>query len=392
MNKKSKIISTILIYLVMIIMAVTEGLINIFTVPLKNGFGINDTMLSIMFMCGSIAYLIFNYIGGMLCDKIGQKKLFLIGLIGAAVANIIQGVAPNFTVFLLAFAMIQAFLGIMSIAANTIIPVLWITGQAIAMNLTHFAYGVGLSASQKLSGVLITDGISWRNIYIGTAIITLIIFVLFMFAKLPKGENENREERVPLKVILSDKLIWIFFLGLGFYIVAEQGTGRWLPTYIKTNYSTFTDSQIASYVSLFFLLFTIGRLVGGFIVEKIGSQVAVRAFSLIGGTLFIIGLLIGEKGLYIISISGFFFSIMFPTVVVILSNTFKNSTAYITGVVISFANIVNTIMNLVIGTASDAIGMQKAIFIMPVSILISFVFLCFATKVIKTRQKELNKA
>ena len=60
----------------MVIMAVTEGLINIFTVPLKNGFGINDTMLSIMFMCGSICYLICNYIGGMVCDKIGQKKLF----------------------------------------------------------------------------------------------------------------------------------------------------------------------------------------------------------------------------------------------------------------------------------------------------------------------------
>ncbi|AIY83860.1 MAG: MFS transporter [Clostridium baratii] len=385
MNKKSRIISTILIYLVMVIMAVTEGLINIFTVPLKNGFGINDTMLSIMFMCGSICYLICNYIGGMVCDKIGQKKLFLIGLIGAAITNIIQGIAPNFIVFIIAFAMIQGFLGIMAIAANTIIPILWITGQAIAMNLTHFAYGVGLSASQKLSGILITDGISWRTIYMGSAALTFIIFVCFMFVKLPRAEETENVDRIPLKTVLQDKLIWVFFLGLGFYVVAEQGTGRWLPTFIKTNYSSFTDSKIASYVSLFFLLFTIGRLVGGFIVEKIGSQVAIKAFSFIGGVLFIIGLLSGENGLYIVSISGFFFSIMFPTVVVVLSNTFKNSTAYITGVVISFANIINTIMNLVIGTASDAIGISKAIFIMPISMLIAFVLFCIASKIIKKR-------
>ncbi|MBS6043864.1 MAG: MFS transporter, partial [Clostridium baratii] len=381
MNKKSRIISTILIYLVMVIMAVTEGLINIFTVPLKNGFGINDTMLSIMFMCGSICYLICNYIGGMVCDKIGQKKLFLIGLIGAAITNIIQGIAPNFIVFIIAFAMIQGFLGIMAIAANTIIPILWITGQAIAMNLTHFAYGVGLSASQKLSGILITDGISWRTIYMGSAALTFIIFVCFMFVKLPRAEETENVDRIPLKNVLQDKLIWVFFLGLGFYVVAEQGTGRWLPTFIKTNYSSFTDSKIASYVSLFFLLFTIGRLVGGFIVEKIGSQVAIKTFSFIGGVLFIIGLLSGENGLYIISISGFFFSIMFPTVVVVLSNTFKNSTAYITGVVISFANIINTIMNLVIGTASDAIGISKAIFIMPISMFIAFVLFCIASKI-----------
>ena len=385
MNKKSRIISTILIYLVMVIMAVTEGLINIFTVPLKNGFGINDTMLSIMFMCGSICYLICNYIGGMVCDKIGQKKLFLIGLIGAAITNIIQGIAPNFIVFIIAFAMIQGFLGIMAIAANTVIPILWITGQAIAMNLTHFAYGVGLSASQKLSGILITDGISWRTIYMGSAALTFIIFVCFMFVKLPRAEETENVDRIPLKNVLQDKLIWVFFLGLGFYVVAEQGTGRWLPTFIKTNYSSFTDSKIASYVSLFFLLFTIGRLVGGFIVEKIGSQVAIKTFSFIGGVLFIIGLLSGENGLYIVSISGFFFSIMFPTVVVVLSNTFKNSTAYITGVVISFANIINTIMNLVIGTASDAIGISKAIFIMPISMLIEFVLFCIASKIIKKR-------
>lgn len=385
MNKKSRIISTILIYLVMVIMAVTEGLINIFTVPLKNGFGINDTMLSIMFMCGSICYLICNYIGGMVCDKIGQKKLFLIGLIGAAITNIIQGIAPNFIVFIIAFAMIQGFLGIMAIAANTIIPILWITGQAIAMNLTHFAYGVGLSASQKLSGILITDGISWRTIYMGSAALTFIIFVCFMFVKLPRSEETENVDRIPLKTVLQDKLIWVFFLGLGFYVVAEQGTGRWLPTFIKTNYSSFTDSKIASYVSLFFLLFTIGRLVGGFIVEKIGSQVAIKAFSFIGGVLFIIGLLSGENGLYIVSVSGFFFSIMFPTVVVVLSNTFKNSTAYITGVVISFANIINTIMNLVIGTASDAIGISKAVFIMPISMLIAFVLFCIASKIIKKR-------
>lgn len=385
MNKKSRIISTILIYLVMVIMAVTEGLINIFTVPLKNGFGINDTMLSIMFMCGSICYLICNYIGGMVCDKIGQKKLFLIGLIGAAITNIIQGIAPNFIVFIIAFAMIQGFLGIMAIAANTIIPILWITGQAIAMNLTHFAYGVGLSASQKLSGILITDGISWRTIYMGSAALTFIIFVCFMFVKLPRAEETENVDRIPLKTVLQDKLIWVFFLGLGFYVVAEQGTGRWLPTFIKTNYSSFTDSKIASYVSLFFLLFTIGRLVGGFIVEKIGSQVAIKAFSFIGGVLFIIGLLSGENGLYIVSVSGFFFSIMFPTVVVVLSNTFKNSTAYITGVVISFANIINTIMNLVIGTASDTIGISKAVFIMPISMLIAFVLFCIASKIIKKR-------
>ncbi|MDQ0148973.1 MFS transporter [Eubacterium multiforme] len=385
MNKKSKIIATTLIYFVMIITAITEGLINIFTVPIKNDFHITDTKLSLMFMFGTIAYLICNYVGGALCEKIGQKKLFLIGLFGAALTNLLQAWSPNFTIFLIAFAIIQGFLGLMSIAANTVIPIIWITGQAIAMNLTHFAYGVGLSASQKLSGVLMTDGVGWRRIYIGAAILTIIVFVMFLFIKLPSVKREKEEEKTSLLVVLQDKLVWFFFIGLGFYIMAEQGTGRWLPTYIKSTYNNMTESKIASYISIFFLLLTIGRLIGGFIVEKIGSMKAVKIFSLIGGILFVIGLLVGKNGLYIVSSAGFFFSIMFPTIVVIISNTFKKNTAYITGIIIALGSVVNTVLSLLVGVISDSIGIKYAVFIMPVSILITFVFLVLASKVIKSR-------
>lgn len=385
MNKKSKIIATTLIYFVMIITAITEGLINIFTVPIKNDFHITDTKLSLMFMFGTIAYLICNYVGGALCEKIGQKKLFLIGLFGAALTNLLQAWSPNFTIFLIAFAIIQGFLGLMSIAANTVIPIIWITGQAIAMNLTHFAYGVGLSASQKLSGVLMTDGVGWRRIYIGSAILTIIVFVMFLFIKLPSVKREKEEEKISLLVVLQDKLVWFFFIGLGFYIMAEQGTGRWLPTYIKSTYNNMTESKIASYISIFFLLLTIGRLIGGFIVEKIGAMKAVKIFSLIGGILFVIGLLVGKNGLYIVSSAGFFFSIMFPTIVVIISNTFKKNTAYITGIIIALGSVVNTVLSLLVGVISDSIGIKYAVFIMPVSILITFVFLVLASKVIKSR-------
>lgn len=384
MDKKNKIIATTLIYLVMVIAAIAEGLINIFTVPIKSEFNITDTNLSVMFMFGTLAYLIFNYVGGALCDRIGQKRIILVGLLGAIITNLIQAWSPNFIVFTISFALIQAFLALMSIATNTIIPVIWITGQAIAMNLTHFAYGVGLSASQKLSGILMVDGFSWRKIYIGSAILTLIVFIIFMFIKLPIYKQE-KEDKLPITIILKDKLVWFFFVGLGFYILAEQGTGRWLPTFIESSYNNINESKIASYVSMFFLLLTIGRLIGGFIVEKIGSMTAVKYFSLIGSIIFIIGLFLGESGLYIISIAGFFFSIMFPTVVVIVSNTFKRSTAYITGIIIALASVVNMIVNLFLGVVSDLIGIKFAIFIVPISIFITFIFLCLASKTIKER-------
>ncbi|MDZ7543901.1 MFS transporter, partial [Clostridium perfringens] len=127
---------------------------------------LNDTRYSLMFTLGSIAYLISNYIGGILCNKIGQKILLIAGLFGAILGNIILATSVNFNMFILGFVLIQFFLGMMAISINTIIPLIWITGQAIIMNLTHFAYGAGLSVTQKISGILLSNNITWRKIYV----------------------------------------------------------------------------------------------------------------------------------------------------------------------------------------------------------------------------------
>lgn len=374
MRAKYKYIQTLMILVIMILMATTEGFINIFGTTIKNDFALSDTRYSLMFTLGSIAYLAFNYVGGSLCDKLGQKKLFLIGLIGAALGNLVLSIAPNFTVFTIGFVIMQLFIGMMSIAANTIIPLLWITGQAIIMNLTHFAYGAGLSITQKVSGVFLNNGICWRNVYLIGVVISLIVFIVFIFIKLPENKVSREENKVSLKEILDKKVSWYFIFAMGFYIMAEQSTGRWLPGFIETSYSNLNESQIASYISLFFILLTIGRLVGGFIADKLGEIKTVIIFSLLGGTLFILGLFLGINGLYIISLSGLFFSIIFPTLVIIIGNTFKIGTAYTTGVIISFAGIVNTSMNLALGFLSDLLGIQKAIFLVPIAILMTFFF------------------
>ncbi|MGL5381027.1 MFS transporter [Clostridium sp.] len=379
MNIKNKYVSTFMILVIMIVMASAEGFINIFGSSIKSEFALSDSRYSLMFTLGSLAYLIFNFIGGSLCEKIGQKKLFLIGLVGASIANIILASANNFNIFTIGFILIQLFLGMLSIAANTVIPLIWITSQTIIMNLTHFSYGAGLSFSQKLSGVLIDKGISWREIYIFGALFAIITFAIFIFIKIPTSSNRDTKEKdskINLKDILNKKIIWILTFSLGFYIISEQATGRWLPIYIENKFIDLSQSEIASFISLFFVFLTIGRFFGGFIAEKIGSLKSINIFSLIAAILFVTGLLLGESGLYLISFSGLFFSIIFPTYIIVISDLFKVNVAFITGLIISLAGIVNTTTNLSIGFASDNFGIEKAIFIIPIALTLTFIFSC----------------
>ncbi|WP_411167640.1 MFS transporter [Clostridium sp. MB05] len=388
MNFKNKYIPTIIVLIVMVIMATAEGFINIFGNTIKSEFLLNDTRYSLMFTLGSIAYLISNYIGGILCNKIGQKILLIAGLFGAILGNIILATSVNFNMFILGFVLIQFFLGMMAISINTIIPLIWITGQAIIMNLTHFAYGAGLSVTQKISGILLSNNITWRKIYVISAMITLLIVFIVIITKFPINKESDIEEKISLKQVLSNKICWLFIIGIGSYIFAEQATGRWLPIYFKNSNLSLNDNHISSIISLFFLLLTIGRLIGGFIIEKIGIIKGVIIFSFIGGLLFFTGLILKENGLYLIPISGFFFSIIFPTTVIIIGKIFKVNSSYIVGSIISFAGIVNTLINLTTGILSDVIGISLGIFIIPLCLLTTFISILLVN--LDTKDKDIK--
>ncbi|MDZ5038443.1 MFS transporter, partial [Clostridium perfringens] len=144
------------------------------------------------------------------CNKIGQKILLIAGLFGAILGNIILATSVNFNMFILGFVLIQFFLGMMAISINTIIPLIWITGQAIIMNLTHFAYGAGFSVTQMISGILLSYYISWRKIYVISAMITLLIVFIVIITKFPINKESDIEEKISLKQVLSNKICWLF--------------------------------------------------------------------------------------------------------------------------------------------------------------------------------------
>ena len=137
----------------------------------------------------------------------------------------------------------------------------------------------------------------------------------------------------------------------------------------------YNESKSSFYLALFFGIFTIGRLLGGFIVERVGYLKTVLISVTMASLLFLTGLLMGEQGMIVISISGLFFAITFPTVILSIGKVFKKNTAYITGVIMTFGSIINMIMNLILGRLNDKVGVYLSFYVVPLSLFISVVFL-----------------
>lgn len=375
-KKKTNWVTLTFIFISMILAAVTENTKGVFIPSFKESFSVGDTAIGNMLIITSAAYMILTFVGGILCEKLGQKKVFIMGLTIIICSLIILSKANSFVVLLIGFGVSSAGLALSAIASNTIIPVIVFSAQTIIMNLLHFFYGFGSTIGQRVFGILISKGIDWRNIYFGVAIAYTILLMLFIFVKVPNPQVAKHIEENVSKEIVSKKLVIAYMLGLGFYVFAEQGTGNWFMNFMQKTYS-FDNKQSSFYLALFFGIFSLGRLFGGFIIEKKG-YFNVLATSLFTGTiLYLVGLFMGKDGMVIISIAGLFFSITFPTIVLSISKVFIEKSAYITGTIVTAASFIGMILNWTMGFLNDKIGAEKAFFLVPLSSFMCFLFMVY---------------
>lgn len=375
-GKRYNILPIIYIFTMMILAATAENVKGVFIPLFKRDFLINDTNIGLMLAISSLGYILFTYIGGILCEKLGQKKVFVYGLICIVISLTGLGTFHNYYLFILSMFILNIGLALISIATNTIVPILFISFQAVLMNLTHFCYGLGSAVIQRVSGILLFNGISWRLIYLSEAVLFLILLILFIPIKVPNIHKSSKEAVIKGNKhdLFKNKLLYFYMFALGFYVFAEMGTGNWFINYMEKVY-VFDKGKSSLYLSLFFSVFTIGRLIGGFVVEKIGYIKAVLISLIIAFIIYLIGINLGSKGMIVISIAGFFFAVTFPTLVLSIRKVFKENVAYATGVIVTASSATSMVLNMIMGFLNDYIGEYKAFYLIPISLVLSIIFI-----------------
>ncbi|EOC99917.1 MFS transporter [Caldisalinibacter kiritimatiensis] len=373
MKKNKHILAIGFIFIIMILMAMTDNTRGVFIPEFKKAFQVEDTQMGIMIAACSLGYIISTYVGGILCEKVGQKKVMLTGFVFAIFSLLNLYISQNFIMLLAGLFFLNVGTSLMAIGINTLIPVLAVSFQAVLMNMIHFCYGAGATITQRAAGILLFSGVTWRNIYLMIGFLFLITLIGFILVKIPEPDKVEKDEKIDNKAIFKNKLVYFYMLALGLYVSAELATGNWFINFLKEVYK-FNDNKSTFYSALFFGIFTVGRFLGGFVVEKFGRVKSVLVSLCISFIFYTSGLILGKDGVMIISISGLFFGIVFPTLVLTVSSVFKKNSAYITGIIITAASTINMIMNLIIGWLNDLIGIYTTYYLIPISLLVSALF------------------
>jgi len=331
-------------------------------------FHINNAEMSLILSLNTVGCIIGSFFGGQCCEKFGHKFVYIVGSVVSTIAVLIAPFTSN--VFML--GLFNLLFGIgrssISVAVDSMVPILSIGFESILMNITHFMYGSGSFVGQSAYGQLLSVGMPWRTIYLYLGIFFVVAIILTLFIKTPNMHVIINDTVVKKKELYKEPIVYMFVLAVTFGLISEAVISTWFISYIRNTYSL-NPASAAKYASIFFLMFALGRLFGGFIVNKIGSAKGLKIFLFLGAVCLLTGLQLKQSGLMLISLSGFFISISFPTMMVIVNSIFKQNSSFALGLIVTLSNILYVVIFNITGALNDLLGAYKAFYAAPLSVL-----------------------
>lgn len=150
--------------------------------------------------------------GGRLADLVGRKRIFLIGLVGFAVASAIGGAAPNFEILVMARALQGAFGAVLAPAALSLLTTTFTDSRerAKAFGIYGAIAGAGAAVGLLLGGIL-TEYLDWRWCLYVNLIFAVIAFVGGMRLLRPGAPPDRPDLDVPGTLLVSGGLFCIVY-------------------------------------------------------------------------------------------------------------------------------------------------------------------------------------
>ncbi|MBQ7836720.1 MAG: MFS transporter [Clostridia bacterium] len=267
------------------------------------------------------------------------------------------------------------------------------------MSWLHCFWGVGVSVSPFIMGYCLSEDYGWQMGY-RTVFVIQIVLTAMLFASLPLwkkkqaeyNDSENAVEAVALGVVGALKIKGVKYVLVSFfcYCALESTAGLWASSYLVE--SRGVDAETAAlFASLFYLGITFGRLINGFVADKLGDKTLIRiGIGTIIAGIVMVGIPLKTDilvlcGLVVIGIGC---APVYPSVIHATPSNFgrENSQA-IVGIQMASAYVGTTLMPPLFGLIADNINIG----FYPVFLLAIAVLMLAMTELLNKTMKDKEK-
>lgn len=258
------------------------------------------------------------------------------------------------------------------------------------MNFLHCFYGVGAMISPYLMALAIkvahwNEGYRWTA-FLQIGILLVVISSWSLWQQNDSKADESKIDSAGIKETIKQPGVMATLLAFFAYSASEATCFLWVPSYFAGTRTGISSELVASFGSLIFGGLMLGRLIAGFIANRLGDRRMIRSGTMVE----LIGILLTAlpiKG-YLVAAIGFLIigigmGPIYPSIQHMAPINFgKRYSAAVIGLQMAFAYTGSTFMPTVFGILQQKLG----IWIMPLYLLV-FAGLSFALLELSYRQE-----
>jgi len=321
-------------------------------------FGFSMFLAGLLDVFRKIPSLMNPFIG-LLADKVSLRYFVIFSPLITAITMCLLGVAQNYT----SIAILVTISGVSSAIFHVPSPVM-------IKHLSHNQIGKGMSfymfggeMARTLGPLTILGAISLWGLEGSFRLIPLsMVATLILYFRLHNisisqgfGKKKSSSKKETLTKLIP------FFLTISGFIFARAAIKSALTIYLPTYLTSKGNSLWMAGISLSILQFAGagGTLIAGTISDKIGRKTSLLIIALINPILMWIFVLFdGILTIPILIITGFFLFASGPVLLAIIHDINSERMSFINSIYMTISFIISSIMVMLVGLASDKLGME----------------------------------
>jgi MFS family permease len=280
---------------------------------IRDDFNVSYTQLALALTVFNVVSGVLQTPVGFLVDRIGPRRVLLVGLFLSSISYAIAGVVGSFWVFIAMYGVAGLGNTVYHPADYTLLSRHAPTDRVGQVFSYHTFAGMVGSAIAPVTLLYMQSQFGWRGAYIGAAIFGLIVLIALVAQPEPAAETKHAKIAAKQQTDLADTgwrllLSPPILLNLGFFVLISL-MGGGLNTYLVVALGALhgTPTAIANMaLTALLAMSALGVLVGGILAGRTSRHALVAASGLtVGGVVTALVGLFDFGSVLLIAIMGF---------------------------------------------------------------------------------------
>lgn len=371
-----------LIFLTFFVISFVTNILGALNPDVINSFHLSLTYSALLPFAFFIAYGVMSIPAGILVEKYKEKKIMIAAFGVAFTGSFLFSLVPGYYIFILSLFLMGTGMAMLQVAIN---PLLRVSGGEkhfafnsvmaqlvfggasfiapmfltyLIINLTNNQYS---NIVKDIFSKLVPFNMPWVSLYWLFALILFAMMIIIFFSKYPDIDRKDDEKSGSWqthKLLFSQKVVILYFIGIFCYVGTEQGVSYWISKFLYTyhNFDPLTTGSLT--VGWFWGMMSIGCLLGLGLLKILDSKIVLIS-AVVLATVFLTTALFGPGNYALIAFPmvGFSLSVMWSIIFSLALNSVSKHHGSFSGILCT-AIIGGAVVQLFIGWLGDNFGLR----------------------------------